>query len=93
MSVCSLARKLEVVAGSAALAAESRLADCAPAGGAGGACLLQLHSARARNASLNGTGDFPADDTSEYYEFSQACRAAGAPNCFFSMFSDFSIVH
>jgi hypothetical protein len=42
-----------------------------------GACLLQLHSARARTASLNGTGDFPADDTSEYYEFSQACRAAG----------------
>jgi hypothetical protein len=41
---------------------------------ADGLGLLQLH---VRNASLPGTGDFPADNTTEYFEFSVACRGAG----------------
>jgi len=43
-----------------------------------GVILLQLReSASLRNASMNGTGDFPADNTADYFEFSVACRGAG----------------
>jgi hypothetical protein len=69
-----------VVAGTvlAAPLVAGRISNCAPSCGAGDACLLQLHKAfQWRNASLPGTGDFPADNTSEYFEFSSACRGAG----------------